>query len=217
MHRSGAIIWRTARRGERLPEPLTPPPIQHPISEAPAGLTPRPWSRYFDAVRTQVLALVGWSETLLATTPPPPVAATSATGTAETAARGDHTHGGGATYTNEEAQDAVGTILVDTATIDLTYSDATPAITAAVVAGSIGTTQLANDAVTYAKLQNVTDARLLGRSAGSAGDVQELTVGTGLTLSSGVLGVAATTVQAQIDALNARLTALEQPQISKPL
>ena len=92
-----------------------------------------------------------------------------------------------ATYTNEEAQDAVGTILVDTATIDLTYTDATPSITAAVVAGSIGTTQLGNDQVTYAKLQNVTDNRLLGRSAGSAGDVQELTVGGGLTLTGGAL------------------------------
>jgi len=53
--------------------------------------------------------------------------------------------------------------------------------------GTIATAGIANDAVTYAKIQNVTDARLLGRSAGSAGDVQELTVGTGLQLSGGVL------------------------------
>lgn len=52
--------------------------------------------------------------------------------------------------------------------------------------GSFAAT-IANDAVTYAKIQNVTDARILGRSAGSAGDVQELTVGTGLQLSGGVL------------------------------
>lgn len=44
-----------------------------------------------------------------------------------------------------------------------------------------------NDAVTYAKLQNVTDARLIGRSAGSNGDAQEITVGTGLSLSAGSL------------------------------
>lgn len=93
----------------------------------------------------------------------------------------------GTSYTDEQAQDAVGTILVDTATIDLTYTDATPSITAAIVAGSVNTTQLANDGVTYAKLQNVTDARLLGRSAGSAGDAQEITVTTGLSLSGGVL------------------------------
>ena len=229
------------------------------------------------------MALVTWQTALLATTPPPPVAAVSATGTAETAARGDHTHegaegtigpagpagpegppgaqgdpgptgpagptgatgatgptgptgatgatgttgapgtpgattfqaltdaadysagvagqfvrvnasgtgldyvAGGTTYTNEEAQDAVGTILTDTTTIDLTYNNATPSITAAIVAGSVNTTQIANDAVTYAKLQNVTDARLLGRSAGSAGDAQELTVAGALTLSGGVL------------------------------
>jgi len=33
-------------------------------------------------------------------------------------------------YTNEEAQDAVGTILLDSSNIDFTYSDATPSITA---------------------------------------------------------------------------------------
>lgn len=52
--------------------------------------------------------------------------------------------------------------------------------------GSFAAT-IANDAVTYAKIQNVTDARLLGRSAGSAGDVQEITVGSGLSLSGGSL------------------------------
>ena len=52
--------------------------------------------------------------------------------------------------------------------------------------GSFAAT-IANDAVTYAKIQNVTDARLIGRSAGSAGDAQEITVGSGLTLSGGSL------------------------------
>jgi hypothetical protein len=51
-----------------------------------------------------------------------------------------------------------------------------------------------NDAVTYAKLQNVTDARLLGRSAGSNGDAQEITVGTGLSLSAGSLTATASGV-----------------------
>ena len=110
----------------------------------------------------------------------------------------------GTTYTNEEAQDAVGTILVNTATIDLTYTDATPSITASVVAGSIGTMHLANDAVTYSKLQNVTDNRLLGRSAGSVGDAQEITISTGLSLSGGVLS---NTVSAG-QPLDATLTAL---------
>lgn len=42
-----------------------------------------------------------------------------------------------------------------------------------------------NGAITYAKIQNVTDARLLGRSSGTAGTAQEITVGTGLSLSQG--------------------------------
>jgi hypothetical protein len=41
--------------------------------------------------------------------------------------------------------------------------------------------------VTYAKIQHVNDAKLLGRSSGSAGIPQEITVGSGLTLSGGAL------------------------------
>ncbi len=48
-------------------------------------------------------------------------------------------------YTNEEAQDAVGSILLDTTTIDLTYDDSTPSISAAVKPDSITTTELANN------------------------------------------------------------------------
>lgn len=45
-------------------------------------------------------------------------------------------------YTNEQAQDAVGTILVDSSTIDFTYSDPTPSITASVKSASISPTEL---------------------------------------------------------------------------
>ena len=55
------------------------------------------------------------------------------------------------------------------------------------VSASGATWTIDNDAVTYAKIQNVTDARLLGRSAGSSGDCQEITVGSGLSLSGGAL------------------------------
>lgn len=41
--------------------------------------------------------------------------------------------------------------------------------------------------ITFAKIQNITDARLLGRSAGSAGSAQEITIGSGLLLSGGTL------------------------------
>lgn len=73
---------------------------------------------------------------------------------------------GGGGYTDELAQDAVGTILTDTATVNLTYTDATPAITADVI----------DDSITFAKVQNIATARFLGRATASSGDVEELTV-----------------------------------------
>jgi len=127
-------------------------------------------------------------------------------------------------YTDEEAQDAVGNILVDGTTIDFTYNDATPSITAEVINNSIsnakirqgaarsvigvtgnalanvadiqGTTDqvlrvngagtalafgqvatggIADDAVTYGKIQNVAANNvLLGNDSGAGSDVQEL-------------------------------------------
>ena len=62
------------------------------------------------------------------------------------------------------------------------------------VSGSGATWTIDTQAVTYAKIQNVTDARILGRSAGSAGSVQEITIGTGLTLSAGTLSATGTGV-----------------------
>lgn len=59
---------------------------------------------------------------------------------------------------------------------------------------AIATAYIANDAVTYAKIQDVTSQKLLGRYAGTSGDAQEITVGTGLTLdtSTGVLSTSST-------------------------
>lgn len=59
-------------------------------------------------------------------------------------------------------------------------------------AGKVTTAKLADSSssatgVTYAKMQYVTDARLIGRSAGSNGIPQEISVGAGLTLSAGSL------------------------------
>ncbi len=50
----------------------------------------------------------------------------------------------GSTYSNEEAQDAVGSILTDSSTIDFTYDDGTPSITAAVIAAGVDHNSLAN-------------------------------------------------------------------------
>lgn len=68
-------------------------------------------------------------------------------------------------YTDEQAQDAVGGILANTATVNLAYNDGTPDITATVNDGSI----------TYAKIQDVSATdRVLGRSTAGAGDVEEI-------------------------------------------
>lgn len=169
-------------------------------------------------------------------------------------------------FTDERAQDSIGGILVDSSEIDFTYNDATPSITASLVAGSIDETKLDasvnasldladssvqlafktiavsgqsdvvadsatdtltliagsnisittnatndsititstggslsdadygditvsssgavmtidNDVVTFAKMQNITTDRLLGRDTVGAGDIEELTVGGGI-------------------------------------
>lgn len=53
---------------------------------------------------------------------------------------------------NEAAQDAVGSIYTNTATVNLVYKDAVPEVSAEVVDGSIGATQLADGGVTMAKI-----------------------------------------------------------------
>lgn len=89
-------------------------------------------------------------------------------------------------YDDEKAQDAVGNILVDGNTINFTYTDATPAITAEVILdggtlsssatglkvanSGITATQLASDSVTEAKLDvlnSPTDGYLLSYDSGT--------------------------------------------------
>jgi hypothetical protein len=56
------------------------------------------------------------------------------------------------------------------------------------VSGSGTTWTIDNDAVSYAKIQNVsTTSRLLGRASAGAGDVEEITIGSGLTLTGTTL------------------------------
>ena len=75
----------------------------------------------------------------------------------------------------------------------LMTSDANGDITLVAVGGDLtlssGTWTIANDAVTYAKMQNVSAAsKLLGRgSAAGAGDVEEITLGAGLTMTATTL------------------------------
>lgn len=95
----------------------------------------------------------------------------------------------GSGYTDEQAQDAVGAMVDST----LVYTDGTPLLSRAALTGDVtasagsNATTIANDAVTFAKIQNITDNRLLGRSSGSTGDTQEVTPSTGLLMASAVL------------------------------
>lgn len=67
--------------------------------------------------------------------------------------------------------------------IDLAFASGTVNIgTGAVVEGKIGAR-----AVTIAKFQAINTNKLLGRTTASTGDIEEITVGTGLTLSAGSL------------------------------
>lgn len=77
-------------------------------------------------------------------------------------------------------------VLTAGTSLSLTDGGANGNATIGVTAGGIGTTQLANDGVTYAKIQNVTTNRILGRDTAGSGDVEELTLGTGLGI--GVAG-----------------------------
>ena len=55
------------------------------------------------------------------------------------------------------------------------------------------TTTVANDAVTFAKMQNITTARLLGRATAGTGDVEEISLGATLAFSGTSLQTAALT------------------------
>lgn len=76
-------------------------------------------------------------------------------------------------FTDERAQDAVGTILVDTASVDLAYNDGTPSITATVLPAGVDHDQLmnfvANEHVDHSTVSIATAANTSGLTGG--GDI----------------------------------------------
>lgn len=105
-------------------------------------------------------------------------------------AAASHTHtSAGVTDFTEAAQDAIGAMINST----LVYADATPSLGRAAITGDVtiaagsNAATIANDAVTFAKMQNIATSRILGRTTASSGDIEELTVGSGLSLASGSL------------------------------
>lgn len=64
----------------------------------------------------------------------------------------------------------------------------TSAFTGDVTKAAGGTaTTIANDAVTFAKMQNISTSRLLGRATAGTGDVEQLTLGNGLSFTGTAL------------------------------
>ncbi len=68
------------------------------------------------------------------------------------------------------------------------------------ILSTIGTAQMDNDAVTYAKMQDVSAAsRLLGRGDSGAGDPQEITLGANLTMTGTTLAATGSTGYATVE------------------
>lgn len=92
-------------------------------------------------------------------------------------------------YTDELAQDAVGGMVDST----LVYTDATPLLSRASLTGDVtcpsgsNTTTISAGVVTFAKIQNITTSRLLGRTTALSGSMEEITLGTNLSFSGSTL------------------------------
>jgi hypothetical protein len=114
-------------------------------------------------------------------------------------------------YTDEMAQDAVGVMLVDSSEIDFTYTDATPALTAVLKAGSIDEAKL--DASVNASLDLADSAVQDLGDLGITATASELNTLDGITSSTAELnildGVTATAAELNaLDGITATVTEL---------
>ena len=114
---------------------------------------------------------------------------------------------GGGTIAANRTFDVIGSTSIIVGTDDVQRAALTGDVTAA---QNVNATTIAADAVSYAKMQNVSAAsKLLGRGDSGSGDVQELTLGTGLTMSGTTVNGAAAggmvLIQSQLAASSAQL------------
>ncbi len=76
----------------------------------------------------------------------------------------------------EAVQDVMGGILTTSGDFTWTYNDGLGTLSAVISNNAVNTGKIADDAVTYAKLQNISATqRLLGRNTAAAGDTEEVT------------------------------------------
>lgn len=94
----------------------------------------------------------------------------------------------GAVDSNKLATGAVIATRIATGAVESGKLATDSVIAIKIAADAVTTAKIANDAVTYDKLQNVTtNNRLLGRATSGAGNVEEITIGTNLSLSGTTL------------------------------
>lgn len=87
-------------------------------------------------------------------------------------------------------KNTVGNSDIDNLSVNAAKISADAVTTIKILDANVTTAKIANNAVTFAKMQAITDGKLLGASGGTA--VEEITVGTGLSLSANTLSASGT-------------------------
>lgn len=86
----------------------------------------------------------------------------------------------------------IGDIFQDSETIDFTFTSTGPIVTAILKALSITSAFIASNTITFDKLFQVTGQVLVGKSSGT-GNIELITIGSGLTMTGTVLSASSTT------------------------
>jgi hypothetical protein len=116
-------------------------------------------------------------------------------------------------FTDERAQDAVGGILANTTTINLSYSDGTPSISAAVNSDSITNTQINSAAaIAYSKLNlssSIVNADVAAAAAIAVNKLAAVTASKAVASDSSGFLVAASTTAAELDFVSGVTSAIQ--------